>query len=74
MEDGGLIEVNVAGRKLDIVGVNGQRKTLEEMEVILEERRRNWKPGARKYKNGVLRLFREHAVSLLKDAYMKVAN
>lgn len=39
VEEGDLIELNLEQRSLDIVGVNGQEKTPEEMETILAERR-----------------------------------
>ena len=70
VEEGDLIEIDVMARKLDIVGINGERKTPEEIEGILEERKKNWKPREPKYKKGVLRLFSEHAVSPMKGAYL----
>ena len=71
VEEGDLIEIDVMGRKLNIIGVRGERKTPEEMKKILDERRRNWKPKARKYQKGVLRLFSEHAASPMKGAYLE---
>ncbi len=57
-------------RKLDIIGIHGEKKTPEEIERILEERKKNWKPREPKYKKGVLRLFSEHATSPMKGAYL----
>ena len=71
VEEGDLIEIDVPGRVLAIVGVKGERKTPEEMDAILAERRKVWKPKERKYKTGVLRLFSEHAASPMKGAYLK---
>lgn len=71
VEEGDLIEIDVMDRKLNIIGVQGERKTLEEVEAILEERRKNWKPREMKYKRGVLRLFSRHAVSPMKGAYLE---
>ena len=71
VEEGDLIEVDVPGRVLAIVGVKGERKTPDEMERILAERKKNWKPKSRKYKRGVLRLFSEHAASPMKGAYLQ---
>ena len=56
VEEGDLIEIDVMGRKLNIIGINGERKTKEEIDEILKERRKNWKPRKPKYEKGVLRL------------------
>ncbi len=71
VEEGDLIEIDVEERKLNIIGIAGERKTMEEVEAILDERRKNWKPRKPKYKKGVLRLFSEHAVSPMKGAYLE---
>lgn len=70
VEEGDLIEIDVMGRKLNIIGVNGERKTPEEISQILEERRKKWKPRKSKYQKGALRLFSQHAVSPMKGAYL----
>lgn len=70
VEEGDLIEIDVPGRVLAIVGVQGVRKTPEEIDAILAERRRAWKPKPRKYTSGTLRLFSEHAASPMKGAYL----
>ncbi len=71
VEEGDLIEIDVVERKLNIIGVNGERKTMEEMDAILAERKKNWKPRELRYKTGALRLFSEHAVSPMKGAYLE---
>ena len=71
VEEGDLIEIDVMERKLNIVGVAGVPKTSEEIDQILAERRKNWKPREPKYKKGVLRMFSEHATSPMKGAYLK---
>ena len=71
VEEGDLIEIDIAKRKLDIVGINGERKTPEEISAVLTERRQNWAPKERKYQKGVLRMFSEHAVSPMKGAYLE---
>ena len=70
VEEGDLIELDVLGRKLNIVGIKGERKTPEEVDAILAERKKAWKPKERKYKRGTLRLFSEHAASPMKGAYL----
>ena len=71
VEEGDLIHLDVKERILEIVGVKGERKTPQEMEIILEERRKNWQPKPMKYKSGALRLFAEHAASPMKGAYLE---
>ena len=71
VEEGDLIEIDVMGRKLNIIGIAGERKTPEEIDAVLLERRKNWQPRAPKYKKGVLRLFSELAASPMKGAYLE---
>lgn len=71
VEEGDLIEIDVPARKLNIIGVKGQRRSMEEIDEILEERRKNWQSREPKYKKGVLRLFSQHAVSPMKGAYLE---
>ncbi len=70
VEEGDLIHLDVQARVLDIVGVKGQRKTPEEMEEILAERKKHWQPKPAKYRSGVLRLFSDLAASPMKGAYL----
>lgn len=65
-----LIEIDVFARKLNIIGVQGERRSPEEIDTILEERRKKWKPRASKYTRGVLRLFSQLAASPMKGAYL----
>ena len=71
VEEGDLIRIDVPARELAIVGVNGQPKTPEEMEQILQERRARWQPKPPKYTRGLLKLYSQHAVSPMKGAYME---
>ncbi len=71
VEEDDLIEIDVPGRVLAIVGVKGERKTPQEMEAILNKRRENWTPKPCKYPRGVLRIFSEHAASPMKGAYLE---
>ena len=71
VEEGDLIRIDVPARELAIVGVNGQPKTSEEMEQILQERRARWQPKPPKYTRGLLKLYSQHAVSPMKGAYME---
>ncbi len=71
VEENDLIEIDVMERKLNIVGIAGERKTPEEIDAILAERKKNWKPREMKYKSGALRLFSAHATSPMKGAYLE---
>lgn len=70
VEEGDLIELDVANRRLAIVGVKGEEKTEAEIAQILEERKKNWKGFTSKYKRGLLKLYAQHATSAMKGAYM----
>lgn len=71
VEEGDLIEIDVPERKLNIIGIASELKSMDEIEQILEERRKAWKPRVPKYKKGVLKLFSEHATSPMKGAYLE---
>ena len=71
VEEGDLIEIDVMERKLNIIGIKGERKTPEEIDAVLAERKKNWKPRELRYKSGVLRMFSEHAASPMKGAYLE---
>ena len=71
VEENDLIEIDIPNRLLAIVGTKGERKTPEEMENILAERKKNWLPRAPRYEKGVLKIYSEHAVSPMKGGYME---
>jgi dihydroxy-acid dehydratase len=70
VEEGDLIELDVFARKLNIIGIKGEKQTPEEVDAELAKRRAAWQPKLRKYKSGVLRLFSELAASPMKGAYL----
>lgn len=71
LEEGDLIELSIPERKLNIVGIAGQRLSQDEVEKILSRRKSEWKPKKAKYESGVLHLFSQHAVSPMKGGYME---
>ncbi|MBQ7860209.1 MAG: dihydroxy-acid dehydratase [Faecalibacterium sp.] len=71
VEEGDLIEIDIPGRVLAIVGVKGQHRTPAEIDAVLAERKKAWKPRKPKYTKGVLRLFSQHAASPMKGAYLE---
>lgn len=70
VEEGDLIEIDVVERKLNIIGIDGVVMSMDEIDAVLEKRRKNWKPREAKYKKGVLKMFSEHAASPMKGAYL----
>ena len=55
VEEGDLIEIDIPARKLNIIGIKGERKPPEEIDAVLAQRRAAWKPKPRRYKRGTLR-------------------
>ena len=70
VEEGDLIRLDVRERRLDIVGIHGKEMSPEEIDTVLAERRKNWKPKPVRYESGVLRLFARLAASPMKGAYL----
>ena len=70
VEDGDLIEIDIPERKLNIIGVQGEEKTAQEMEEILEKRKEEWIKPKPKYNSGALGIFTRHAVPAAKGAYI----
>ncbi|MBO8436799.1 MAG: dihydroxy-acid dehydratase [Spirochaetes bacterium] len=71
VEDDDLIEIDIDNRKLNIIGVKGEKLPPEVVEKILKERRSQWTPKEAKYKSGVLKIYSEHATGAMKGGYME---
>ena len=71
VEENDLIEISIPDRVLRLVGVNGEKKSEEEIEIILKERKERWCPKKSKYEHGLLKLFSDRAVSPMYGGYMK---
>jgi dihydroxy-acid dehydratase len=52
-----LIEINVPERRLAIVGTQGEHRTAGQVEAVLAERRRDWKPEQPRHSRGILSLY-----------------
>ena len=74
VEEGDLIYLNVHERRLEIVGIRGERKTPEEVEAALELRRANWHAKPPRYRKGILGLYTRMAASPMKGAYLDLEN
>ncbi|MHC1684443.1 MAG: dihydroxy-acid dehydratase [Clostridiaceae bacterium] len=71
VEDGDLIKIDIYARSINIAGVNGIEKSLEEMETILKERKSRWVKPKPKYTKGALGIYTKLAVSPMKGGYME---
>nr|WP_069999257.1 dihydroxy-acid dehydratase [Cellulosilyticum sp. I15G10I2] len=71
VEEDDLIEIDIEKRILRIIGIKGVALAPEEVDAVLAERQKLWKPRAEKYATGVLNIFAKHAVSPMKGGYMK---
>lgn len=71
VEEGDLIYMDIPSRKLEIVGIHGERKAPEEIALILAERRQRWIPREKKYRQGILKIYSDHAASPMDGGYMK---
>ena len=71
VEEDDLIEIDIPARVLAIVGTQGVRRTPEEIESILLQRRTSWIPKPRRYPSGVLKTYAQHAVGPMKGGYME---
>lgn len=71
VEEGDLIRIDIPGRLLQLVGIQGKERPEAEIARILEERRSRWVPKAPKYTEGALGLYVKHAVSPMKGGYME---
>jgi dihydroxy-acid dehydratase len=74
VENDDIIEISLSRRALNIVGVKGERKSPEEIEAILAERKARQPAWTPKYTGGVLGAYTQLATSAMKGAYMGRAN
>ncbi|ONI43561.1 hypothetical protein AN640_06345 [Candidatus Epulonipiscium fishelsonii] len=66
-----IIEIDIPNRILQIIGVNGQLCSMEEVEKTLIERKQKWIPKQAKYDSGILSIFSKNAVAPMKGGYME---
>lgn len=71
VEEGDLIEIDIPNRRLDIVGVKEVRKTAEEMNEILVERKLKWQKPKEVHNRSVLNIYKRLAVSSMKGGYIQ---
>jgi dihydroxy-acid dehydratase len=68
VRDGDLIELDIPGRSLNIVGFEGQRRDRAEIDRVLAERKSGWKAPQSKARRGVFKRYTERALSAMKGA------
>jgi dihydroxy-acid dehydratase len=70
VEDGDLIEINIPERRLAIVGTRDGKRTPEEMDAILAERRSRGQRPPRRHTTGILSLYGQVAAGPSEGAYL----
>lgn len=70
VQDNDLIHIDVENCALNIIGVNGEKKTKEEIDKILTDRRKELKPFVPRFKKGALAIYSSLATSAMRGAYM----
>jgi len=71
VEDNDLIELDVVNRKLEIVGINGENCSAEEVDKVLAQRKAKWHLPKTEKRYGILKRYTEHATSGMSGAYME---
>ena len=72
IENDDLIHINVDEYSINIIGVKNERKSKEEIENILNERKNKLKPFIPKFKKGALAVYSSLATGAMKGAYMEI--
>jgi len=72
VKDGDIIHIDIENRGINIVGVNGEEKSKEEIEEILKERKEQWTPKPPKYTRGVLGMYTSLATSGMEGGVIKI--
>jgi dihydroxy-acid dehydratase len=57
VEEGDLIEINIPDRSLGVVGVAGQRLSVDDVSRVFEARRGRWTPPTPRHSGGILSLY-----------------
>jgi dihydroxy-acid dehydratase len=71
VENEDILEIDIPGRTLRVIGIAGEEKSPSEIEAILAVRKAAWQPPNLKPKRGILKRYSQSAVSAMAGAYMK---
>lgn len=69
VENGDMVEIDIRQRKLNLV-IDGKME-LQEVNKIMEQRKKLWKPPKREFRHGVLAKYTRNAVSAMLGAYTR---
>jgi dihydroxy-acid dehydratase len=70
VEDGDLILIDVPNRMLSAVGWAGERRSENEVQNMLEDRRKRMRPFRPAHPSGILRRYATQAASAMRGAYL----
>jgi dihydroxy-acid dehydratase len=71
VEDDDLLTIDIPGRNLNIVGHADRRLDSGEVQSLLAERKKQWRPPKLMHPRGVLKRYANQAVSAIKGAYLE---
>lgn len=71
VEEGDLIELDIPGRILRIAGIHGKPASEKEVQAVLNERKKAWKPRPAKYAHGILKIYSQSCTSPMQGGYMR---
>ena len=71
VEDNDIVEIDVHARKLNIIGINGESKSAQEIAEIFAKRKEKWTPPDYSKRKGVFKQYTERAKSLMAGAYIE---
>lgn len=71
VEDGDLVLIDIPKRVLSMVGCGERRMGEDEVQSLLDERKKRWKAPPFGHPQGVLRRYSAQVVSAMKGAYLK---
>lgn len=71
VKEGDVIHIDIENRSINIVEIDKEKKSLEEIKYILNERKKEWKPKPPKYTKGVLGMYTSMATSGMEGGIIK---
>lgn len=71
VEDGDIVTIDIPRRRLDLTGCGGEALSEHQVQALLSERRKRWRPPPRRHPRGILTRYAAHAVSAMKGAYLE---
>lgn len=71
VEDNDIVELDVHNRKINVIGIQGKKCSLEEVAKIFGERKKSWKAPDYSNRKGIFGRYTAHATSGMKGAFIK---